>query len=451
MNDKPDIDEMNGKNVNNEEYSISQNQQYRQAVQADPIEQITLEKPKTLSWRNTFTALKYRNYRLWFIGQTISLLGTWMQATAQGFLVFQLTQSPVYLGYVGFAYGLPTWIFMLYAGVIADRIPRRNILIWTQSTMMIFAFVLAVLTFTHLVQPWHIIVLAFCLGIANAFDAPSRQAFVNELVNREDLTNAIALNATMFNTGTAIGPAVAGITYALFGPAWCFTINGISFIAVIIALLMMKMKDVKAYVDNGRSSFADLKEGIKYVLKHKIIRTLILLVGIISLFGISFATLMPAWAVKILHGDATTNGLLQSFRGIGALISALTIASLGRFKFKGKLLTAGTFVFPVMLLAFSFTRLLPLSLLVLITIGFSLIMVFNIANSLVQTLVDNNLRGRVMGVYTFVFFGFMPLGSLTMGTLAQAFGEPEAILIGAVITFICALLIYLTVPQLRKQ
>lgn len=451
MNDKSDIDELTGKPDNNEDYSTSQNQQYRQAAQAEPLEQIPLEKPKTLSWRNTFTALKYRNYRLWFIGQTISLLGTWMQGTAQGFLVFQLTQSPVYLGYVGFAYGVPSWIFMLYAGVIADRIPRRTVLIWTQSTMMIFAIILAILTFTNIVQPWHIIVLAFCLGIANAFDAPSRQAFVNELVEREDLTNAIALNATMFNTGTAIGPAVAGVTYALFGPAWCFTINAVSFIAVIIALFMMKIKDVKAYVDNGKSSFAELKEGIKYVLKHKIIRTLILLVGIMSLFGISYATLMPAWAVKILHGDATTNGLLQSFRGIGALISALTIASLGRFKFRGKLLTAGTFVFPVMLLIFSFVKWLPLSLLVLIALGFSLIMVNNIANSLVQTQVDNNLRGRVMGVYTFVFFGMMPLGSLTMGSLAQAFGEPEAILIGAVITFISALIIYLSMPKLRKH
>ncbi len=431
-------------------------------AQAEPLEQIPLvkypedlgpdgKKKNKLSWRNTFAALRYKNYRLWFIGQTISLLGTWMLATAQGFLVFQLTHSPVYLGYVGFAYGIPTWIFMLYAGVIADRLPKRNILIITQSVMMVFAFVLAGLTFTGVVQPWHIIILAFFLGIANAFDAPSRQAFVNELVERNDLTNAIALNATMFNIGTATGPAVAGVTYALFGPAWCFTINGISFIGVIIALFLMKIKNGNPHVDSGKSSFAELKEGLRYVKNHKIIRTLTLLVGIISVFGISFATLMPAWAVKILHGDATTNGLLQSFRGIGALISALTIASLGRFKFKGKLLTAGTFVFPIMLLIFSFIKWLPLSLLTLIGIGFSLILVFNLANALVQTLVDDNLRGRVMGVYTFTFFGMMPVGALIMGTLAEYFGEPGAVIIGSIITFVSALLIYLTVPKLRKQ
>lgn len=202
------------------------------AVQAAPIEQIPLEmahpaesgKPTSafggLSWKNTFAALKHRNYKLWFWGQMISLLGTWMQATAQGFLVFQLTHSPAYLGYVGFAYGIPTWFFMLYGGVLADRIPRRKMLLITQSTMMVFALILSVLTFMGIVQAWQIVVLAFFLGIANAFDAPSRQAFVNELIDdRADLTNAIALNATMFNTATAIGPAVAGVTYAFFGPA----------------------------------------------------------------------------------------------------------------------------------------------------------------------------------------------------------------------------------------
>jgi MFS family permease len=421
------------------------------AARAAPIEQIPLEKPKTLSFRNTFTALKSRNYRLWFWGQMISLLGTWMQATAQGFLVFQLTQSPVYLGYVGFAYGIPTWIFMLYGGVIADRVQRRNVLVITQSTMMFFAVVLAVLTFTHVVLPWHIIVLAFCLGIANAFDAPSRQAFVNELVPRDDLTNAIALNATMFNTATAIGPAVAGITYALFGPAWCFTINAVSFIGVITALLMMKIKNINNKFHPERSTFADLKEGIRYVAHHRIIRTLTLLVGIISLFGISFATLIPAWAVNILHGDATTNGLLQSFRGLGALTSALLIASLGRFKFKGKLLTIGSFVFPAFLFIFSFMRWLPLSLLFLLAIGFSQILVFNLSNALVQTLVDDNLRGRVMGVYTFVFFGLMPLGSLLMGFLAENFSEPGAVIIGSIVTFAAAVIIYFSVPKLRTQ
>jgi MFS family permease len=415
------------------------------------VEQIPVQKPRTLSWKNTFTALKHRNYKLWFYGQMISLLGTWMQATAQGFLVFQLTHSPVYLGYVGFAYGIPSWIFMLYGGVLADRIPRRKMLIITQASMMLFAIILAALTFSDLVQAWHIIVLAFLLGVANAFDAPSRQAFVNELVDRKDLTNAIALNATMFNVGTAVGPAVSGITYALFGPAWCFTINGISFIGVIAALLLMKIKNGKPYDNNGKSSFAELKEGLRYVRKHKIIRTLILMVGVVSLFGISFTTLLPAWSVKILNGDATTNGLLQSARGVGALTSALLVASLGRFTFRGKLWTIGSFIFPVMMFVFAFMNWLSLSLLLMVGTGFGLILIFNLANAMVQTLVEDSLRGRVMGIYTFIFFGMMPIGALLMGSLAEKFGEPEAVIIGSIITFISAIAVFFTVPRLREN
>lgn len=399
--------------------------------------------------KRTFTALKYPNYKLWFRGQMISLLGTWMQITAQGFLVYQLTHSPVYLGYIGFAAGLPIWLFMLYGGVIADRMPKRDILVITQTIMMFLAAVLAVLTFLNLIQPWEIIILAFLLGTANAFDAPSRQAFVNELVDRKDLTNAIALNSTMFNTGTATGPAIAGLTYALVGPAWCFTINAVSFIGVIIALKKMKLPDI-VQKTNKLSSFEQLKEGIKYVVKHRVIRTIILMVGVVSVFGISFATLLPAWAVNILGGDATTNGFLQSARGLGALTSALFIASLGRFNYKGRLLTIGSLLFPVLMLVFSFINWLPLSLLVLVGIGSSLILTFNIANALVQTLVPDNLRGRVMAVYTFTFFGFIPIGALLMGTLAEHFSEPYAVMTGSIITFTSALLIFIFVPAIRK-
>lgn len=402
-----------------------------------------------VSWKQTFSSLQYRNYRLWFWGQMISLFGSWMQITAQGFLIYELTHSPAFLGYVGFAAGIPTWLFMAYGGVVADRIPRRNILVVTQIFMMILAFILTVLTFTGIVQAWHILLLAFFLGVANAFDAPSRQAFVNELVKREDLTNAIALNSMMFNSATAVGPAVAGITYAVFGPAWCFMINGISFIGVIVALIKMKFK-VQPRIKNGKSIIAELKEGLSYTAHHKEIRTLIALVSTISLFGISFATLFPAWAVNILNGDATTNGLLQSARGVGALISALFIASLGRFRFKGKILTLGSYMFPAFLIVFALMRWLPLSLLVLICVGFSTILVFNIANALVQTLVTDELRGRVMGVYTVSFFGLMPVGALVMGTLAEHFGSVAAIITGGCVTMFIAALVYFIVPSLRK-
>ncbi len=241
------------------------------------------------SWQQTFAAFKYRNYRLWFVGQLVSLFGTWMQITAQGYLVFQLTNSPVYLGYVAFASGIPAWLFTLYGGVIADRMSRRALLVITQAAMLVLAFILAMLTFTGWVQPWQIVVLAFLLGIANAFDAPARQAFVLEMVERQDLTNAIALNATMFNAATAVGPAVAGITYAAFGPAWCFTLNGVSFIAIIVALLMMRIKP-QAMPARCVSAASDVMEGLRYVVAHPVIRALIGLVGVLSLFGVSLFT-----------------------------------------------------------------------------------------------------------------------------------------------------------------
>lgn len=411
---------------------------------------LALESPARANGRlrQTFASLKYRNYRLWFIGQLVSLFGTWMQQTAQGYLVFELTHSPVYLGYVGFAAGVPSWLFMLYAGVVADRMSRRTLLLITQTTMMVLAFVLAALTALQLVQPWHIIALAFCLGVANAFDAPARLAFVTDMVEREDLTNAIALNATMFNSATAVGPAVAGVTYALLGPAWCFTINGVSFLAVIGALLLMRLPPI-VRAPHRASALADLKHGIAYALSEPIIRTLISLVTVISLFGVSFVTLFPAWAVKVLGGDATTNGLLQAARGVGALGSALFIASLGRFKFKGRLLTLGTFALPILLLAFSAMRWLPLSLLTLVGVGAAFILILNLANALLQTEVPDELRGRVMSVYSFTFFGFLPIGSLWAGAIAERAGEPLAVILGAAVILVAVVLYWLFVPRLR--
>ena len=400
------------------------------------------------SVQQTFAALKYRNYRLWFTGQLVSLFGTWMQTTAQGYLVFQLTNSPAYLGYVGFAAGVPAWLFTLYGGVIADRVPRRTLMLVTQTVMMILAFILAGLVFANLVQPWQIVVLAFLLGVANAFDGPARLAFVVELVEREDMTNAIALNATMFNLATATGPAMAGLTYALIGPAWCFLLNGLSFLAVIWALLRMRLPPRQQAARRG-STWADLGEGVRYILGEPTIRTLIGLVGITSLFGISFATLFPAWAVNVLGGDATTNGLLQSARGLGALLSALMLATLGHFRFKGKLLTIGTFAFPTLLLVFTFVRSLPLSLLVLVGTGMAVILIMNVANALVQGLVPDALRGRVMSVYSMTFFGCMPLGALWIGAAAEYVSAPSAMIIGALISLLVAGALFVFVPRLR--
>lgn len=401
-------------------------------------------------WSQTFAALKGRNYRLWFYGQMISLFGTWMQSTAQGFLVFELTHSPAYLGYVAFSSGVPTWLFMLYGGVLADRMKRRTLLLITQTGMMVLAFILAALTFLNIVEPWHIILLAFGLGVANAFDAPARQSFVLEMVNREDLTNAIALNSTMFNSATAVGPAVAGVTYALFGPAWCFMINGLSFIAVIVALFLMANLNPQPCPDGRNSPLGDLKEGLHYVITHSFIRALIAIAAMTTLFGISFATLIPAWAVTILHGGASTNGFLQSARGLGSLISALSIASLGHFKFKGKLLTLGTFAFPLGLLIFSLMKWLPFSLVALIGVGGASILIFNLANALVQTLVSDKLRGRVMSVYSLTYFGLLPIGALLAGTFAERLGEQSTVIIWSLLYFMFAASVYTFFPKLRK-
>jgi len=405
---------------------------------------------KHMSWKQAVTALKYPNYRLWFWGQIVSLFGMWMESTALGFLVFELTASLAYLGLVGFAAGIPTWLFMLYAGVIADRMPRRTLLIITQSVMMALAFAVAALTFLHWIQPWHILGMAFLLGTANAFEAPARQSFVLEMVSPEDMTNAIALNSAMFNTAMAVGPMAGGLIYAFFGPGWCFAINGLSFIAVIAALRRMKLPP---FVSKPRrtSALADLREGLSYVASHPLIRTIIGLIGVVALFGISFITLLPAWAVNVLDGDARTNGYLQSARGLGALISALLIASLGRFRFRGKLLTFGTVALPVAAALFALARSTPLSFFFIFGSGLAHILIFNLCNALVQTNSPDALRGRVMSVYTLVFFGLMPLGALGIGLAAERFGQPAAILMSAGVMLGAATALMVFMPRLRRQ
>jgi MFS family permease len=403
-----------------------------------------------LSWKQATTALKYPNYRLWFWGQIISLFGMWMESTALGFLVFELTRSPAYLGLVGFVTGVPTWMFMLYAGVIADRMPRRTLLLITQTVMMVLAFAIAGLTFLHWIQPWHILVMAFLLGTANAFEAPARMAFVLEMVGAEDMTNAIALNSAMFSTAMAVGPMAGGLTYAFFGPAWCFAINGVSFIAVIFALKRMKLEPFVP--QPGRASaLADLKAGLKHVAAHPLIRTIVGLIGIVALFGISFVTLLPAWSVNVLHGDARTNGYLQSARGLGALAAALLIASLGRFHFRGKLLTFGTFALPAAVAVFSMIRWTPLALVLILASGLAQVLIFNLSNALVQTHSPNALRGRIMSVYTLVFFGLAPLGMLAVGFTAEKIGQRATLLLGAGIMLMAATALAVFMPHLRRQ
>lgn len=403
-----------------------------------------------LSLRNTFISLKYPNYRLWFIGQLISLIGTWTQTTAQGYLIYQLTKSPEYLGYASFANGLPSWLFTLYAGAIADRVPRRTLMVITQTSMLILAFILAILTFTNTIQWWHILILTFFLGISNAFDAPARQAFVLEMVDREDMTNAIALNSTMFNSALVLGPAFGGLIYAWVGPGWCFTINGISFIAVIIALLLMRLKPFVPIPSNG-DTLADVRDGMKYVMANPPVRTLITNLFIFTIFGFGFVTLLPAWAVAILGGDATTNGFLQAARGLGSLVGALMVASLGRIKFRGKLWTINSFLLPVMMVIFAYMRSLIPALVAIAVAGFATMMVLNVTNAMVQSRIADEMRGRVMGIYTFFFFGAFPLSSLIAGWAAQRIGEPITVIISASVLFIFSLLVAWRQPGMRAM
>jgi len=405
---------------------------------------------RQFSLRDTFISLKYPNYRLWFIGQLVSLVGTWTQATAQGYLIYELTKSPAYLGYASFASGLPSWFFTLYAGAIADRVPRRTLMVITQCTMLVLAFILAILSFSNVIQWWHILILAFLMGVCNAFDAPARQAFVLEMVEREDLTNAIALNSTMFNSALVLGPAIGGLIYAWVGPGWCFTINGISFIAVIIALLLMKLKPFVPLIRKG-NTLSDVREGLKYVVNNPTLRMLIFNLFIITVFGFGVATLIPAWAVEVLGGDARTNGFLLAARGSGSLIGSLSVAAMGRIQFRGKLLTVNSFLMPIMMIVFAYMHWLIPSLLAMVGVGFALMMILNLSNAMVQTRIPDEMRGRVMGIYTFFFFGGIPIGSLIAGWAAEIIGEPLTVIISAVILFLFALIVFWRIPAMRAM
>jgi len=398
----------------------------------------------------TFSSLQHPNFRLWFGGQIVSLIGTWMQATAQGYLVYELTASPMMLGIVGFANGIPVWLFSLFAGTVADHISRRKMLLITQGSMMVLAFILAVLTFSGTVRAWHIILLALLLGTANAFDAPGRQSFVVDLVPKQELTNAIALNSSVFNLGTIIGPAAAGLVYAWLGPGWCFTINGLSFIAVLLALALMKIA-AKPPLRPAQGSLAHtLTEGVRYSFKDANIRVLLVMLTASAVFGFGLLALMPAWATGVLGGDVRTNGLLLSARGLGSLSAALMIAYLGARIIRCRLWSIGSLVMPVSLLLFALFRLLPVSLLMLVLMGWSLMTVVNLTNALIQTHVPDELRGRVMSVYILLFQGGFPIGSLVAGWLAGLTSEALAVFVFASVLLAVSIAIQLRQPSIRQ-
>jgi MFS family permease len=401
-------------------------------------------------WPSTFAALRYHNYRLWFAGQAISLMGTWMQNVAQGWLVYEMTGSKFALGAVSFVGSFPTLFLMLPAGALADRFPRRRLMLITQTVMMLCAFILAALVATGILRVWHVGILAFVLGVANSFDAPARQSLAVEMVeDRRDLMNAIAMNSLMFNLARVAGPAVAGVLLATVGPTLCFALNGLSFLAVLAALLMMRLPPI-AQRPQTEPLATQVAAGLRYIWQSAPIRTIILLVGISSLFGLSYATLMPAYAVDVLRVGETGLGWLSTAVGVGALAGSFAVASLGRFRRKGLLLAMGSLLFPGALLFFACSRSLPLSLACLAVAGFGFVTQNATCNTLVQALVTDELRGRVMGAYTLMFFGTSPFGALLAGSLAQALGPTMAVLIGAGVTLTFSAGLLLTVPALRR-
>jgi MFS family permease len=396
-----------------------------------------------------FRTLKYRNFRLFFAGQGISLVGTWMQYVAMGWLVYRLTSSPLLLGLVGFAGQIPIFILSPFAGVMADRWNRHRILIITQSLSMVQALILAALTLSGAIQVWQIIALSAILGCINALDIPVRQSFIVEMVERkENLANAIALNSTMFNAARLVGPSVAGLVVAMFGEGACFLLNGMSFIAVIAGLMAMKIKAREAERDDAHV-LERLKEGLSYAFGSVPIRMILLLLGVMSLTGMSYAVLMPVFARDVLRGGPQTLGFLMASAGVGAMIATLYLASRRTVLGLGGLIPASAALFAAGLMLFSMSRALWLSLVLLAFTGFGMMVNMAASNTILQTISDDDKRGRVMSLYTVAFLGMAPLGSFLAGALASKIGVTYTLMAGGVVCMASAAVFASRLPLLR--
>ena len=390
------------------------------------------DRPSGFKWPDALRALRHRNYQLFFSGQLISLVGTWMDQVAESWLVYRLTGSALLLGTVAFAGQIPVFVLAPIGGTVADRFNRRKILVATQSTMMVLALILSALTLTHVVQVWHVILLAALMGVVNAFDIPARQAFVVDMVAREDLVNAIALNSSMFNGARVIGPAVAGIVVAVIGEGWCFFANGVSFIAVIAGLLMMKMLRPRLAIEG--SPLQNTIEGFRFVSRTGPVRALMLLLGLVSFTAMPYAVLMPIFADQILHGGPRALGLLMGASGMGALGGAITLAMRKSLRGLGRWVAIACSCFGVGLILFGYSRHLWLSVVILVPVGYSVMLQMASSNTLIQSMVPDQLRGRVMAVYSMMFMGMAPFGALLAGSVAHVIGAPLTVAIGGVIS-----------------
>lgn len=392
---------------------------------------------KTIS--TTFRALRNRNYRLFFFGQCISITGTWIQQVAINWLVYSLTKSALLMGIIMFAGSIPSLFLSPLAGVVIDRINKYHVLILLQTLFMLEALILALLTLTGIIQVWHIIILSISIGITNAFDMPLRQSFIIQLIDKnEDLTNAISLNASSLNLALLVGPAIAGTLIAAFGEGICFLTNSLSYIAVITALLAMKIKFLPAYEGNGKNIFQEFKEGFKCVSDSLPMRNIIIYLATASLVGMSYIVLMPIFAKEVLHGNAQTLGFLMSFAGVGALFGALYLAGKKSALGFEKWICFASLILGLGLLGLAFVNKIWIALALLFCIGFGMVVIISSCNTLIQHLVDDDKRGRVMSLYTMAFMGTTPIGSLCGGIIAHKIGVPHTFLLAGLIMIIAS-------------
>jgi MFS family permease len=395
------------------------------------MSRVRINRTARMSLKGMFRSFRYRNYRLYFAGQGISLIGTWIQRLATPWLVYHLTNSPFLLGLVGFAGQIPTFIIAPFAGVLTDRWNKYHIMIATQVGAMIQALLLALLYFGGHIQVWEIVILNISMGIINAFDVPARQSYVIEMVeNKEDLGNAIALNSSMVNAARLLGPSIAGILIAVAGEGICFLINGLSYIFVITSLLMMKIKPAERIIRKDQHVIREMKEGFTYAFGSIPIKSVIYLLALVSLMGMSYTVLMPVFVREILHGGSHTFGFLMGASGLGALSGALYLASRKTVVGLTGLIPVAAGIFGLGLVLFSFSRFFPLSLILMVLAGLGMMMQMASSNTILQTIVDDKMRGRVMSFYTMAFMGTAPFGSIIAGSLAKFIGTSVTLLIG---------------------
>ena len=399
-----------------------------------------------VSWRHTFRALRYRNYRLFFWGQLVSLIGTWMQQTAMSWFVYEITNSKFLLGAVAAIGSAPMMLFSIWGGSLADLHPKRSILVATQTAQMICAFLLAIGIWAGFANATFIMIIAGLNGVAMGFDMPARQAFTVEMTSREDLLNAISLNSSIVNGARVVGPSLAGLLIHAVGVPLCFFVNGVSFVAVIAGLLMMRLPPFQRSIDIV-SPAEHAWNGIVYSFQHPRVRTILMLFLAVGIFGWSYMVVMPAFARDVLGRGADGFGILMSASGTGALVGALVVATFGHRIKPRQLALGGVWLFSIALLAFSFARNFHVALGFLFVAGFGMLLFFSTTNTVLQTIVPDDMRGRVMGVWSLIFGAMIPLGSLEAGAVANWFGTPIALAIGAIVCTISAVVALIAIRR----